>query len=221
KNTFVLFTSDNGGTPRAMNSPLRGNKGSTWEGGMRVPTIAWWPGKIAGGSVTSAMTSMMDILPTFAAVADAKLPERKYDGVNLWPLLAGQVPNVRDTFYFFRGLRLEAVRSGNWKLQLVSGENAKPKAKGRTPKVAAASREGLPRLYDLDTDIGETTNVADKHPEVVTRLQALVAAMNNDLGADAIGPGCRELGRVAQPQPLIASDGTIREGFAGEKKKLP
>ena len=72
--TLVIFTSDNGGTPRAVNRPLRGNKGSTWEGGMRVPTIAWWPGKIPAGTSSDAICGMFDILPTFAALAGAAVP---------------------------------------------------------------------------------------------------------------------------------------------------
>ena len=100
--TLVIFTTDNGGTPRAVNTPLSGHKGSTLEGGMRVPTLAWWPGKIPAGTETGAITGMFDILPTFAALADAKLPsDRKLDGANIWPHLAG-TPDTKpahDTFF--------------------------------------------------------------------------------------------------------------------------
>ncbi len=179
--TFVLFTSDNGGTPRAVNAPLRGFKASTWEGGMRVPTIAWWPGKIAAGSTCDAITSMADVLPTLAKLGGGKLPVKKIDGHDLWPLLSGQTKQTSwDAFYFYRGLTLEAVRQGAWKLHLAKTE-----------------------LYDLDSDIGEKTNVAKDKPEIVAQLQALAEQTKDDLGKDGVGPGCRSLGRVQNPHPLI------------------
>ena len=197
--TLVIFTTDNGGTPRAVNTPLRGHKGSTLEGGMRVPTIAWWPGKIPAGTESDAITGMFDILPTFAALADAKLPaDRKLDGANIWPHLAG-TPDAKpahETFYYYWGLRLNAVRHGDWKLQIAMGNNAAP-----------AAQDFQPKLYNLRTDIGEATDVAAAHPEVVAKLQALVAATKDDLGTDGIAPGCRELGRVENPKPLIPHDG--------------
>ena len=211
KSTLVIFTSDNGGTPRSVNTPLRGNKGSTWEGGMRVPTIAWWPGKIAAGSATNEITSMMDVLPTFAALAGAQLPERKIDGGNLWPLLSskGDARGPHDVFYFFKGLKLEAVRSGPWKLQIAgAGDAVKKGGKKQQPET-----DTNPRLYNLNDDIGESKSVAAAHADEVRRLQALAGKMKDDLGLDGIGPGCRELGRVANPEPLIHTDGTIRKGF--------
>ncbi len=220
-NTLVIFTSDNGGTPRAVNVPLRGNKGSTWEGGMRVPTLAWWPGKIAAGTATDEITSMMDVLPTFAALADAKLPEKKIDGGDLWPLLSGKVgaKGPHDVFYFYRGLKLEAVRVGPWKLQITGDKPQKAaaaKAKGgknaKNPKMEQAEAP-YPRLYNLSDDIGETKNVAATKVDEVRKLQAFADRMKDDLGLDGIGPGCRELGRAANPEPLIHTDGTIREGF--------
>ncbi len=197
--TFVIFTSDNGGTPRAVNHPLRGNKGSTWEGGMRVPTIVWWPGHIPPGTTTDAIAGMIDILPTYAALAGGKLPtDRKLDGANIWPHLnGGVVANpAHDTFYFYQGLRLNAVRHGDWKLHLpLTGP--------------AAAKKNVPttlQLYNLKSDVGETTNVADKNPAVVAQLQALVAAMKNDLGLDGDAPGSRALGRVGDAKPLIPFD---------------
>jgi arylsulfatase A-like enzyme len=200
--TLVVFTSDNGGPVQqgAVNGALRGGKGSTWEGGMRVATLAWWPGKIPAGTATAAMTSMMDVLPTFAALAGAKLPaDRKLDGVDVWPVLAGDPARPpRDTFHYFRGQMLEAVRFGPWKLHLASGE-----------------------LYQLADDIGEKNNVAAAQPEQVKRLRAIAEAMRGDLGLEGVGPGCRPLGRVANPQPLIALDGTVRADAVGKVAKLP
>lgn len=107
--------SDNGGAKVASNGPLRGHKGTTWEGGMRVPFIARWPGKIPPGIKIDAITGMMDILPTFAAITGGKIPaDRKIDGKSIWPLLSGQ-PDAREPheiFYFYRTLQLQAVRKG-------------------------------------------------------------------------------------------------------------
>ncbi len=207
--TLVIFTSDNGGTPRACNAPLRGFKGSTFEGGMREPTIAWWPGKVPAGTACDAVTGMFDILPTFCALAGAKIPaDNKVDGANIWPLLAGD-PDAKpahETFYYFHGLKLQAVRHGDWKLQLVVDQPAQTKGKGK--KAAAA-----PKLYNLKADIGEAHDVAAAHPAIVQQLQALAALQKDDLGLDGVGPGCRELGRVQAPQPLLGHDGKARKGF--------
>jgi arylsulfatase A len=191
--TLVIFTSDNGATSKGLNTPFRGHKGSTLEGGMRVPTIAWWPGRVPAGTRTDVIAGMQDILPTFASLAGAELPkDRKIDGVDLAPVLEAR-PGAkgRDDFLFYRGLKLEAVRSGPWKLHLAKGE-----------------------LYRLDEDPGEARDVAAANPKEVERLRALAEATKDDLGADGIGPGCRPLGKVEQPKPLIGQDGTVREGFA-------
>jgi arylsulfatase A len=196
--TFVLFTSDNGGTQRGLNTPLRGHKGSTLEGGVRVPTIAWWPGKIPAGTATDAITGNYDLLPTLAALAGAELPgDRKLDGVDITPQLtaASDAGPAHETFFYYNGLRLNAVRHGDWKLQVGMGHVASEKDKTFTPQ-----------LYNLREDIGEANNVADANPEVVARLEALIATMNDDLGTDGVGPGCRELGRVEHPKPLIPHD---------------
>ena len=190
ENTLVIFASDNGGTKRGVNAPLRGYKGSTFEGGMRGPTIAWWPGKIPAGTATPAVTGMMDILPTFVKLAGGSPPaDRKLDGGDIWPILAGEpgAKSPHDVFYYYRGLKLQAVRSGPWKLHL-----------------------GQQDLYNLETDIGETTNVIAANPQVVRRLRALADQMKDDLGLDGIGSGCRPLGKVPNAQPLIGHDGTFR-----------
>jgi arylsulfatase A-like enzyme len=162
---------------------------------MRVPTIAWWPGKIPAGTECDAIAGMFDILPTVAALAGAKIPaDRKIDGVNLWPHLAATpgAPPAHETFFYYNGLRLNAVRHGDWKLQIAMGRGAETNAANFKP-----------RLYNLRADIGEATNVLALHPEIVARLQGLVDAMKGDLGLEGLAPGCRELGRVASPKPLI------------------
>jgi arylsulfatase A len=191
--TLVLFTTDNGATPKGSNRPLRGHKGTTLEGGMRVPTIAWWPGRIPAGTETDAVAGMMDVLPTAARLAGAAIPaDRKIDGLDLWPALSGRAgAKGHEAFYYYRGLKLEAVRSGPWKLHLEKGE-----------------------LYDLSKDPGESENVAAANGPAVERLRGLAERMRDDLGLDGIGPGCRPLGKVEQPKPLIGHDGTVREGFA-------
>ncbi|MDO8540590.1 MAG: sulfatase [Opitutaceae bacterium] len=201
-NTLVLFTSDNGGPvgQGAVNTPLRGSKGTTFEGGIRVCTIAWWPGKIPAGTATDAITTMMDVLPTFAGLAGTRAPsDRKIDGVDIWPVLVGNPAKPpRDSFYYFRGFVLDAVRSGPWKLHLKSGE-----------------------LHHLGNDIAEARNIASQHPDEVKRLRALADKMTGDLGLEGIGPGCRPLGRVVHPQPLIAADGTVRRDAVGKTAKFP
>ncbi len=195
--TLVIFTSDNGGTPRGVNAPLRGHKGSTLEGGMRVPTLAWWPGKIPAATETDAVSAMFDILPTFAALSGAKLPtDRKLDGVSIWPQLAG-LPDAKpahETFYYYYGLILNAVRHGDWKLQIAQGNKA------------ADGGGFTPQLYNLKRDIGEKQDVAAANPEIVARLQTLIAAMKDDLGLNDKGSGCRELARKPDAKPLIPHD---------------
>ena len=216
--TFVLFTSDNGGTPRAVNRPLRGFKGSTWEGGMREPTIAWWPGKVPAGTSSDAICGMFDILPTFAALAGDSVPnDRKIDGADIRSVLTGDAnaPGPHQVFYYFRGLELEAVREGEWKLVLPAAAKAAAKAKAKAG--VKATKAAL--LFNLKTDIGESSDVAAQHPEIVARLEKLGATMTDDLGVSGIGPGCRPLGRVKNAQPLIDQDGKVRPGF--EPKSNP
>jgi arylsulfatase A-like enzyme/phosphodiesterase/alkaline phosphatase D-like protein len=195
ENTMVIFSSDNGGQNRhgAINLPLRGGKGTTFEGGMRVPTIAWWPTKIPAGTASDEIVSTMDILPTLTNLAGGNVPtDRKLDGNDIWPILSGSddAKSQYEAFYFFRGFNLQCVRSGDWKLHLAGGE-----------------------LYNLKDDISEANNVAKDHPEVVAKLRAFAAAQEDDLGTKDIGPGCRPLGKVKDPKPLIDHDGKVRKGF--------
>ncbi|MEZ0390140.1 MAG: sulfatase [Verrucomicrobium sp.] len=189
KKTLVVFASDNGGTPRAVNSPLRGNKTTTWEGGVRSPTIAWWPGTIPANASSDEITSTMDVLPTFVKLAQGEVATgRKIDGMDLSAVLKG-APGAkgRDTFYYYKGPTLEGVRQGRWKLSLLNNQK---------------------RLYDLVADVGEATDVAAANPDVVTQLEKLVEVMGADLGLDGKqkAPGQREPGRVAEPKPLILGE---------------
>ncbi|MCA9050191.1 MAG: sulfatase-like hydrolase/transferase, partial [Planctomycetaceae bacterium] len=208
KKTLVIFTSDNGGTSRGSNHPLRGFKASTWEGGMRVPTIAWWPGQISAGTSTDAVTGMIDILPTLAHLAGTQLPDnRRRDGINIWPLLAGEKDAAgHGEFLYYRGFKLEAVRSGPWKLHFGTAEPSGNRNARRNNNRPPAE----PCLYNLETDLSETDNLYDRHPDIVEKLKAIAADAASDLGTDNVGPGCRQLGRVSNPEPWIRHDGTQR-----------
>ena len=181
KDTLVVFTSDNGpwlikGTDGGSAGPLRGGKGSTWEGGMREPTIAWWPGHVPAGSVNDAVAGTIDLLPTFVSLAGGAVPASPViDGRDITPILLGQSKeSAREAHYYFSGYDLQAVRQGRWKLALAP-QPEDNKKKGQ--KMAA----GL-RLYDLDAEIGEQTDVAAQHPEFVAKLKALADKMAAEIG---------------------------------------
>jgi arylsulfatase A len=202
--TLVLFTSDNGPWlaqrhDGGVAGPLRGGKGSTWEGGVREPTLAWWPGTIRAGSVCDAMASEMDVLPTLVPLAGGAVPaDHAIDGRDIWPLLSGRsTESPHEALFYFRGNRLEAVRSGPWKLAVVD-QNARAIDQAKKPATPFA-----PRLFNLDKDIGETTDVAAKYPDVVERLHGHIRRMDGDLGATGRGPGVRPSGTVDRPKPLL------------------
>ena len=192
ENTIVIFTSDNGsqvGDGGGSNAPLRGTKGTTWEGGQRLPCIVRWPGVVPAGCECGEMTTSMDFLPTLAALAGTAAPDdRMIDGKDvreLW-LTPGDAASPHEAFFYYLCDRLEAVRAGKWKLHVERNE-----------------------LYDLAADIGETTNVIDRHPDVVKELSALADACRRDLG-DAItettGENRRPAGQVDNPKPLTTYD---------------
>ena len=181
KDTLVVFTSDNGpwlikGTDGGSAGPLRGGKGSTWEGGVRVPTLAWWPGHVPAGSVNDAVAATIDLLPTFVSLAGGTVPATPViDGRDITPILLGQSKeSAREAHYYFAGYDLQAVRQGRWKLAL----SPQPEGMG---KQAAKTAPGL-RLYDLDAEIGEQTDVSAQHPEVVAKLKALADKMAAEIG---------------------------------------
>ena len=181
KDTLVVFTSDNGpwlirGADGGSAGPLRGGKGSTWEGGVREPTIAWWPGHVPAGSVNDAVAGTIDLLPTFVSLAGGTVPATPViDGRDITPILMGQSKeSAREAHYYFSGYDLQAVRQGRWKLALAP-QPEDNKKKG--VKVAA----GL-RLYDLDAEIGEQTDVAAQHPDIVAKLKALADKMAAEIG---------------------------------------
>lgn len=198
--TLVLFTSDNGGTPRAVNDPFRGRKASTLEGGMREPTIVWWPGTIPAGTSTDEITGMIDVLPTLVRLAGGMVPAgRVIDGRDNWPVWSGQpgAQTPHKVFAYFRNQALEAVRAGPWKLELASG-----------------------KLYDLANDIGESTDVAAKNVEQVKMLRLEAKKLIADLGDGAAGPGCRAPGRVMNARPILDQEGNVRPENRGAKARF-
>ena len=201
--TLVIFTSDNGpwvGPVKDVTSagPLRGSKGSTWEGGVRVPTIARWPGRIPVGTSCDAISGTIDLLPTFVSLAGGQLPaEPVIDGRDISGLLLGTATeSPREAHFYFAGTQLQAVRQGRWKLA-VAGQ---PEGMGRKGEKLPASL-AAPRLYDLEADIGEKTDVAGANPEVVERLRGLVGRMAAEI-IDPNSPARRPPGRVANPTML-------------------
>ena len=181
--TLVLFTSDNGpwlvrGSDGGSALPLRGGKGSTWEGGVRVPTIARWPGRIKPNTVCDAVASTIDWMPTAVSLAGGTLPDKPImDGRDISPLLFGESKvSQREAHYYFSGYKLQAVRQGPWKLAIV------PQPDSGQKNVADAKTN--PRLYNLEKEIGEVTNVADQHPEIVRNLLSLADQMNSRIGGD-------------------------------------
>ena len=178
--TIVIFTSDNGSRVKGesinnksgssgfgSNQPLRGAKGSTWEGGLRVPCIIRWPEHISEGITCNEIVTSMDLYPTLATLAEVETPsDRHIDGIDLSSrILSGfKCGSNREDFYYYNGDNLEAVRSGKWKLHV-----GKTQHYGEKMPVINA-------LYDLENDISETINLFDEHPEVVCNLSAKLDA---------------------------------------------
>jgi arylsulfatase A-like enzyme len=200
KHTLVLFTSDNGSAreKQGSNLPLRGRKGRTDEGGMRVPCIVRWPERVPAGSSSGALTCTMDLLPTAAAISGSKLPaDRLIDGKNIWPILSGKSKShPREAFFYYQMDQLQAVRSGIWKL-CVAMDSKKRNWGNPEGKKALA-------LYNLATDIHEDNNVAAKHPRIVKQLLAHAEAAREDLGdVGRPGKGQRKAGWVEKASPRL------------------
>ncbi len=183
-NTLVVFTSDNGGEGRSgpnkggLNTPLRGHKGTTWEGGMRVPCIVRWPEAVPSNVVCRQLVTVMDFLPTFTAISSGKMPDVQIDGKDISPLLYNpeNTDSPHDYFLYYEKDQLQAVRLGKWKLHLALQEKYPVAWKNQTiafPK---------PHLYDLSQDISETHNLADKYPEIVEKIQKIAEKARITLG---------------------------------------
>jgi arylsulfatase len=194
KNTLVIFTSDNGpwlnfGNHAGTTGGLREGKGTSWEGGQRVPCLMKWPGVIPEGTVCNQLASAIDILPTVAEITGAALPERKIDGVSILPLILGQknVSPRREFYYYYQKNSLEAVQRDFWKLVLPHKYRTyignKPGA-DRWPGQTSNGTVEKPELYDLRRDPGERYDVAAYFPDKVNELLELAEQARQDLGDD-------------------------------------
>jgi arylsulfatase len=231
KKTLVVFSSDNGpflsyGDHAGKSGPFRGGKLTCFEGGVRMPTIAAWPGAIPAASQSDEIVTAMDLLPTIAKLTGMKLPERKIDGRDVWPVLSGApaARSPREVFYYYADNELHAVRQGRWKLHLahpylevdgVPGTNRKPAnfANMRPESIqlsglkGVASRHGyrieqMPQsLFDLERDVGERKDVSAEHPEVVQQLLKLAAGERTELGDTLTG----EKGSETRPAGVAAT----------------
>ena len=201
--TCVVFTTDNGpwllyGDHAGSAKPLREGKGTNFEGGFRVPCVMRWPGTIPAGRSCKEVCGTIDLLPTLAKLAGAPLPKNTIDGKDIAALMTG-VPaatSPHEVFYHYDGgHRLAALRSGKWKLMFAQGYNSPIPGKNGNPGQRVGKKLEL-SLFDLEKDIGETTNLAEKHPDVVKRLTAYAERMRQDLGQGReTGPGRRPIGR--------------------------
>ncbi len=209
KNTVVIFTSDNGpwlnyGNHAGSTGGLREGKGNSFEGGQRVPCIIRWKGVSPEGVVCNKLTSTIDLLPTIANICGTKLPTKKIDGVDILPLLKGNMDATprKYFYYYYRRNNLEAVRRDDWKLVLPH--------EGRTYEGQLPGNDGFPgkapenhpfplALYDLRRDPSERYDVKELYPEIVTELQKVADEARDDLGDDLTkreGKNARPSGRA-------------------------
>jgi arylsulfatase len=207
-NTLVIFTSDNGpwlnfGDHAGSTGGLREGKGTSFEGGQRVPCIMKWPAQIPAGTVCNQLAATIDLLPTFADMLDVELPEKRIDGVSILPLMQGeQGAKPREIFYYYyQGSALEAVRKDEWKLVFPHKHRTytgvEPGNGGNSGQTRQVKTELA--LYDLRRDPGERYDVQSTFPEIVNELNKIAAEAREDLGDDLLhikGKNVREPGRV-------------------------
>jgi arylsulfatase A len=208
--TLVLFTSDNGpwlsyGNHAGSAGPLREGKGTTWDGGHRVPCVVRWPGQIPAGRENGELCGTIDVLPTLAKLAGGEVPtDRIIDGRDIGPLLRGEPggKSPHEAFYYYWDNGLEAIRRGNWKLHFPHAYRSLsgPPGKDGEPGPYRQARTEL-ALYNLAADVGESRNVADQNPEVVAELKKLADAAREDLGdslTGVAGKNRRPAGKLAE-----------------------
>ena len=205
KNTLVIFTSDNGpwlsyGDHAGSAGPLREGKGTMFDGGCRESALMWWPGNIPAGSECPTPAMTIDLLPTVAELIGARLPRHPIDGKSIVHLLKGTSDtSPHEAYYFYYGRQLQAIRMGKWKLHFPHGYRTMAGRPGGTdgiPTRYSQAKIGL-ALFDMEKDIGETTDVKAKHPDIVKQLQALGEQMRNELGDNGRpGTGLRPPGQL-------------------------
>ena len=196
--TLVIFTSDNGSNGRngGSNQPLAGIKGSTMEGGMRVPMIARWPGRIPAGSECNALTTTMDMLPTMCGITGAAGPTKPIDGYDIQNLLLakGEAESPYEALFYYRRRQLQAVRMGDWKYHLPL---KKTHPKWTSPDPTGKGRKA--KLVHLRDDLSETTDVSAEHPAIVEQLVSLANEATERLGND------EQIGREQRPSRTLES----------------
>ena len=185
ENTLVVFTSDNGPwhifkTHGGSSGLLRGAKGGTFEGGMREPTIFWWPENLKPGVVMDLGTSM-DLLPTFCSLSNTPLPQdRTYDGYDISPVLLGTGTGEREVVFYYRGQQVYAVRKGDYKAHFITqleygSKTAHPITVPEMEIVNKPTVLEQPLLYNLSVDPGENYNIAEDHPEIIEEIRKVLA----------------------------------------------
>lgn len=216
ENTLVIFTTDNGpwlsyGDHCGSAEPLREGKGTMWEGGCRVPTVMWWPGKIPAGTSCDELASTIDVLPTVASLIDADLPSHAIDGKDIRPLMFGEEKAMSPHEYFYHyygGGQLQAVRDREWKLffphqyRTMAG---KPGGTGGIPTNYSQAKVTELELYNLKQDVSESKNVASDYPEVVERLKEAGERARQEFGdklTKKTGDGVRPIGRIEKGDKL-------------------
>jgi len=183
QNTLVMFSSDHGPWYQGSTGGLRGRKAETWDGGMRVPFIARFPGQIQSGSVCGGLATALDILPTVARRVGAPLPGNPLDGTDIWPLLTGERQTLdRDVLLYFDGWNLQCARLGQWKLHMARNNNPawSPAPVGGAMNLQLPS----PELYNLIVDPGESSDCAADHPDIVAAIRGRVALLLPTFPAD-------------------------------------
>ncbi|QOV87839.1 sulfatase family protein [Humisphaera borealis] len=204
--TLVMFSSDNGpwllyGDHAGSALPLREGKATAFDGGVRVPFLARWPGKIAPGSVCKEVAATIDVLPTMARLIGAAGSDKKIDGLDIWPLMTqpATAKSPHEFYAIYWGRELHAIRSGKWKLHFAHAypKPAPPGGSGKPGKYA--NLQIGDELFDLEADIGEEKNVASANPDVVAKLQKFAQTIREDLGESRTkqaGGGVREPGKI-------------------------
>jgi arylsulfatase len=172
-NTLVMFSSDNGPWYQGSAGALRGRKGSTYEGGVREPFLARFPGKIPKGTVCQGVAGTIDILPTIAKLTGAKLPSLPLDGIDIWLLLSGTRPSIdREALLYFDDWNLQCARWGKWKLHFARYNTFAYSPAPQGGRVNLPLRP--PELYDVEADPMESYDVAPGNPTVVREIQSRV-----------------------------------------------
>jgi arylsulfatase A-like enzyme len=212
-NTLVFFASDNGPWYGGSTGGLRGMKGNTWEGGIREPLIAWWPGKIPAGHISHEPAIIMDLFTTSLIACGAAVPQdRNIDGKNIMPLLTSKAETPHEALFAMAGDRLACIRSGKWKLHVIAPKQPKAFKRGDNwvdprapdgvtilapyeqpkpseyPGVMTGDETKAMSLYDLEKDPAEQHDVAAANPEVVERLKAMFDKMNAQVPAHTDKP---------------------------------